>query len=248
MPTLDPQLAAEFSALEKLRLAVLQYRDEVIDLRKSRGLSGLADIPRVEFELPEEFQALVTAAKAVAPVFVVAPVAQVVLEPVVPIIVAPVTSPEVVLAPVAPPMIAIPAPVSPAAVAAQETSPATEPAEHTETFDERVRTSPFAPIASPSQLYLAPRIDAPAEPLARYEPGLAARAEVLAPRPPEVTEIKASAATPIAPRAEARGNEATRTPVPVFSPSIPNRRPGMSQSMQVETVGSFLRRFRLAND
>lgn len=256
MPNLDPQLAAEFAALEKLRLAVLQYRDEVIDLRKSRGLTALSDIPRIEVELPEEFQALVTAAKEAAPV---APPPVVVPEPV--------RIPEPVFAvpaPVAPPVIAIPVPVappepvappvvasvSPAAIASTEAAPATEPAE---TFDERVRTAPFAPITSPNQVYMPQaRAESLAEPPPRTEPGLllGATANLVRPANPEITEIKASAAAPapIAPRAEARSSDNTRTPTPVFSPSIPGRRPGMSQSMQTETVGSFLRRFRLAND
>ena len=74
MPNLDPNLAAEFTALERLRLAVLQYRDEVIDLRKSRGLTALSDIPRLEVEIPEEFQALLEAVKVSSAVVVPAPV------------------------------------------------------------------------------------------------------------------------------------------------------------------------------
>jgi hypothetical protein len=225
MPNLDPQLAAEFAALEKLRLAILQYRDEVVDLRKSRGFSALANIPRIESELPEEFQALVNAAKVAARV-----------------------APPVVQVPVAPPVVQVPTPVSPAAIAAKEASPAAKPAEHNELFEERVRTSPFALSASPSQILLAPRIDdVSGEPLSRYEPGLAARAEVIAPRT-EITETKASSAilAPVVPRVEAKANE-VRTQSPI-SPSIPNRRPATSQSIQFETVGSFLRRFRLANE
>jgi hypothetical protein len=238
MPNLDPQLAAEFAALEKLRLAVLQYRDEVVDLRKSRGFSALANIPRIESELPEEFQALVNAAK----------VAVRVAPPVVQVPVVPLAAPPVVQVPVAPPVVQVPTPVSPAAIAAKEASPAAKPAERNEFFEERVRTSPFALSASPSQILLAPRIDdVSGEPLSRYEPGLAARAEVLAPRT-EITETKASSAilAPVVPRVEAKANE-VRTQPPI-SPSIPNRRPATSQSIQFETVGSFLRRFRLANE
>jgi hypothetical protein len=250
MPNLDPQLAAEFAALEKLRLAILQYRDEVVDLRKSRGLSALANIPRIESELPEEFQALVNAAKVaarVAPPVVQVPVAPLAAPPVVQVPVVPL-APPVVQVPVAPPVVQVPTPVSPAAIAAKEASPAAKPAERTERFEERVRTSPFALSASPSQILLAPRIDdVSGEPLSRYEPGLAARAEVIAPRT-EITETKASSATlaPVVPRVEAKANE-VRTQPPI-SPSIPNRRPVTSPSIQFETVGSFLRRFRLANE
>jgi hypothetical protein len=254
MPNLDPNLAAEFTALERLRLAVLQYRDEVIDLRKSRGLTALSDIPRLEVEIPEEFQALLEAVKVSSAVVVPAPVVPApVPAPVVsvPVVAAPVPAPVFVApVPAPPPVIPAPAPVAP--VVAREAGPATEPAETpADTFDERVRTAPFAPITSPSQVYLPSRADAKEAP-ARTEPGILTRAEGLASRPavPEITEIKASTATPVplAPRAEARLSDNTRTPTPVLSPAIPNRRPGMSQSIQAETVGSFLRRFRLANE
>jgi hypothetical protein len=242
MPNLDPQLAAEFNALEKLRQAVLQYRDEVSDLRKSRGLSALADIPRIEVALTEELQALVLGAKtaaSIAPPVVVAPVPPVppaLVKP--PVVVAPV--PPVVPVPVVPPVVvAPPAPVALTALANQEAGPATKPAEE--------RKETFVPSASPNQSLVPP--PAKNQPLAAHpEPGLPTQPEMIAPRPAETTELKVSATTPSStPRVDVKSNE-TRPTNATLSPSIPNRRPGMSPSMQTETVGSFLRRFRLMNE
>jgi hypothetical protein len=252
MSNVDPQSAAEFIALEKLRLAVLQYREEVGQLLQKRGLANTASIPLVDLEdLPPEFALLAKTAMSdlgrTAPVRVEAP--RPVAPP--PVVTPPPPAPfaaPVVVAPVAPPIVvtptAMPSPplvplvsplVSPASkpqlIAA--TIPQDEPDEFTgATQDIRVKTSPFAPL-TPSQPI----------PQVRPELGLPTRPEPLMRSAPElIAEIK----TPLPLSAEAQATP--RVNLPSASPSAMMRRPGMSPSMQIETVGSFLRRFRLASE
>jgi hypothetical protein len=257
MSNVDPQSAAEFIALEKLRLAVLQYREEVGQLLQKRGLASTASVPLVDLEeLPPEFALLAQTAMSDlsrAPIRVEAPRPAAPPPVVVPPVVAPVVAPP---APVAPPIVvtpkAMPSPplvplvaplVSPASkpqlIAA--TIPQDEPDEFTgATQDIRVKTSPFAPL-TPSQPIpqVRPELNLPARP----ELGLPTRPEPLMRSAPElIAEIK----TPLPLSAEAQATP--RINLPSASPSAMMRRPGMSPSMQIETVGSFLRRFRLASE
>jgi hypothetical protein len=154
---------------------------------------------------------------------------------------------------VAPPV--VPVPVAPPVVSVKEAAPVAFPVEQANQPEERVRTSPFAPLPSPTPAFVSPfpRMETPnLTPAVRAEPGLAMRPEPIVMRgTPEVVPVTQPQAlilpSPAPSRAEAKPADAQRA-APMLSPSIPNRRPGMSQSMQTETVGSFLRRFRLATE
>src|SRR5436190_1269201 len=62
MSTIEPQIADEYAALERLLRAVEEYRDEVTSIQKQRGFQTPGEIPRINIEVSNSLLASIRSA------------------------------------------------------------------------------------------------------------------------------------------------------------------------------------------